>query len=179
VSPRAAEYSEIADQVVHYPYDPRRSTQLLEELGYTRAPDGVFGDASGQRLQVELRTTGDLDLHQKMIFPVASYWQQVGVGVDPVVIPIQRQRDREYRSNSPGFELLQQGNDLGSLATLHSREAPLTENGYTGRSKNRYRNPEFDALIDKYFVTIARADRMRMLGQIVHHIGDQATILGI
>ena len=97
----------------------------------------------------------------------------------PVVIPIQRQRDREYRSNSPAFQLLQQGNDLGSLATLHSREAPVPENNYTGRSKNRYRNADFDALIDRYFVTISRPERMRVLGQIVHHMTDQATILGI
>jgi peptide/nickel transport system substrate-binding protein len=179
VSPRAPEYPDIADQIVRYPFDPRRSTQMIEELGYVRGGDGFYRDGQGQRLDVELRTTGDLDLHQKMIFPIANYWQQVGVGVETNVIPIQRQRDREYRSNSPAFEMLQQGNDLGSLATLHSREAPVSENGYTGRSKNRYRNAEFDALIDRYFVTIQRPERMRVLGQIIHHISDQATIMGI
>jgi len=178
LSPKAPEYRDIESSVVHYPFDPRRSTQILDELGYSRGADG-YRDANGQRLEVELRTTGDLDLHQKMIFPVASYWQAIGVGVDPVVIPIQRQRDREYRSNSPAFELLQQGNDLPGLATLHSRESPVPDNGYTGRSKNRYRNPEFDALIDRYFITISRPERMQVLGQIVNHIGDQATILGI
>ena len=179
VNPRAPEYPDIANQVVRHAYDPRRSTQLIDDLGYTKGADGGYRDPAGQRLEVELRTTGDLDLHQRMVFPIASYWQQVGVGVNPVIIPIQRQRDREYRSNSPAFEMLQQGNDLPSLSTLHSREAPLPENNYVGRSKNRYRNAEFDALIDRFFVTISRPERMDLLGQINNHISDRVTIMGI
>ena len=113
------------------------------------------------------------------IFPIADAWQRVGVGVEPNVIPVQRQRDREYRANSPAFEMLQQGNDLPSLTTHHSREIPLPDNNYTGRSKNRYRNAELDTLIDRFYVTIPRPERTQMLGDIMHILSDQVAPLGI
>ncbi|MPZ15026.1 MAG: hypothetical protein GEU73_11485 [Chloroflexi bacterium] len=179
VSPTAAEYRDMEPQIVRYEYDPARAARLLEELGYTKGSDGILHDGDGERLDVELRTTADNDIHRATIFPVADAWQRLGVGVEPNVIPIQRQRDREYRANSPAFEMLQQGNDLPSLATHHSREIPLPENDFTGRSKHRYRNAEFDSLIDRYFVTISRPERMQVLGQLMHHISDQLIIMGL
>jgi peptide/nickel transport system substrate-binding protein len=179
VSPAMAEYRVVEDQIVRYEYDPGRATQVIEALGYAKAPDGFFRDAAGQRLSVELRTTADNDIHRATVFPIADAWQRVGVGVEPNVIPVQRQRDREYRANSPAFEMLQQGNDLPSLATHHSREIPVADNNYVGRSKHRYQNAEFDALIDGYFSTIARPERMRVLGQLMHKITDELTIMGL
>jgi hypothetical protein len=40
-------------------------------------------------------------------------------------------------------------------------------------------NPDFDALIDKYFMTIPKAERNQVMGQIVHQISDQLIIMGI
>ncbi len=179
VSPRAPEYPDIQDRIVRYSYDPQRAIQLIEGLGYSRGADGMFRDPTGQPLALELRTTGDLDLHRKAILAVTDYWQRVGIVVDPVIIPIQRQRDREYRSQFPAFELLQQGNDLGSLVVLHGRETPLPETNWNGRNKARYRNPDFDALIDRYFVTIDRKERMEVLGEIIHHTTDQLNVMGL
>jgi peptide/nickel transport system substrate-binding protein len=178
VNPSAPEYRAIERSIVRYDYDPRRSASLLEELGYARSGDS-YRDRSGERLSVELRTTADNELHSRVIFPIVDYWQRLGVGVEPNLIPVQRQRDREYRANSPAFEMLQQGNDLGSLVTHHSREIPLPDNNFVGRSKHRYRNAEFDSLIDRHFATIPTAERMDVLAQLMHHITDQLVIMGI
>jgi peptide/nickel transport system substrate-binding protein len=179
VPPSMAESKDLEGAVVRYDYDPARATQAIEALGYTKGSDGYFRDAAGQRLNVELRTTADNDIHRATVLPIADGWQRIGVGVEPNIIPVQRQRDREYRANSPAFEMLQQGNDFPSLATHHSREIPLPENDFVGRSKSRYRNAEFDALIERYFVTIPRAERTQVLGQIVHHITDQVVMMGL
>jgi len=179
VPPNMAEYKDVEGSAVRYEYDPARATQAIEALGYTKGSDGFFRDAAGQRLSVELRTTADNDIHRATMLPIADGWQRIGVGVEPNIIPVQRQRDREYRANSPAFELLQQGDDVPSLATHHSREIPLPENDYTGRSKSRYRNAEFDALIERLFVTIPRPERTQVLGQIVHHISDQVIMMGL
>jgi hypothetical protein len=34
-------------------------------------------------------------------------------------------------------------------------------------------NPDLDALIERYYVTIPRPERMQVAGQIVHHLSDQ------
>lgn len=53
VSPALREYAAIQDAVVRYQYDPRKSAQILEELGYRKAMDGLYEDAGGQRLSFE------------------------------------------------------------------------------------------------------------------------------
>ena len=40
-------------------------------------------------------------------------------------------------------------------------------------------NPELDALIDRYLVTIPWAERMQVGQQIVHHISEQLPIMGL
>src|SRR5205085_12153330 len=90
------DYPFIVDSVVKYDYDPRRSAQLIESLGYTRGPDGIYRDSAGQRLSVEIRATGT-DVNTKSMFSIADYWQRVGVGAEQVQIPPQRASDLEYR----------------------------------------------------------------------------------
>ncbi len=176
--PNEPEFNEVQDAVVRYEYDPRRASQLIEETGHTRAADGLYRDGAGQRLTVELSATAS-DQNTKPLFAVADYWQRVGVGVDPVVIPIQRQRDREYRATFPAFTLQGGESGVGRLKELHSVQARLPENNYTGGNYSRYRTPEFDALIERFVTTIPRAERMQVLKQVVHHMSDQLNMMNL
>ena len=50
-----AEYQETESGIVRYEYDPRRATQMLEELRYAKRADGMFRDVAGAPLQMEVR----------------------------------------------------------------------------------------------------------------------------
>ena len=182
LNPEDPDYPAIASSVVRYDFDSTRATQMMEELGYRRAADGVLRDSSGQRIDMELRTTdGDL-LRQKVLLSAADFWQRMGIAAEPYIVPRQRAQDQEYRATFPAFELVRQPNSQSSLASLHSRAARLPENNFVGvggTNYARYMNPEFDALIDRFFVTIPKDDRVRTLGQIVNHISDQLNVLGL
>jgi peptide/nickel transport system substrate-binding protein len=184
VSPAQPEYSDVQAGVVRYPYDPRQSAQLMEELGYARGADGLYHERmnpSGPALRVEIRTTSGDDLRDKVLFALANGWQQGGVGVDTLVIPRQRADDREYRVTRPAFEMVRQPNDLteGALMRLHSSEAALPENSFRRANRVRYMNPELDGFIDRYLVTIPVPQRMAEARGIVHHISDQLPIMGL
>jgi peptide/nickel transport system substrate-binding protein len=182
LSPDDPDYRDVESRVVRYEFDPRRSGQMIEGLGYTRGSDGIFRDPAGQRLSLEPRTTaGDL-LREKVLLAVADDWQRIGVAAEPYIIPRQRAQDQEYRATFPAFELVRQPNTNAAIASLHSRAARLPENNYVGvggTNYARYMNPQFDALIDRFFVTIPRAERVRVLGDIVNHISDQLTAMGV
>jgi ABC-type transport system substrate-binding protein len=94
-----------------------------------------------------------------------------------VVIPPQRAADLEYRATFPGFAVQNQSNSLADLSRLHGREARTAENRYAGGNNARYMNPEFDALLDRFFATIPWEARTQVLGQIVHHMGEQLNVL--
>jgi peptide/nickel transport system substrate-binding protein len=178
LAPNQAQYRDIEARVMKYEYDPRRATQMIEGLGFSRGPDGLFQDPSGQRLSVELRTTNVNTLQISAQATVADYWQRIGVGVDQVVVPAQRQNDFEYRSTYPGFELLVgTPHDLDGIGGFHSSKARLPENNFVGSTHSRYMNPELDSYIDRYFVTIPTAERLQLLGQIATHMAENVAVM--
>ncbi|MBM2813228.1 MAG: hypothetical protein HW416_3987, partial [Chloroflexi bacterium] len=176
VTPSDREYGEIAARVVNYPFDPRRATQLIDSLGYTRGLDGTYRDAAGQRLGIEVRTGAGDELQEKLILTIADYWQQAGVAAEPLIFPAQRSNDLEFRQTRPAFEMVRQPSEI---IRFHGSSTPLPENGYRGNNRTRYRNAELDAMIDRYFVTIPWTERMEVLGQIVHHLSDQLVAMGV
>jgi hypothetical protein len=103
----------------------------------------------------------------------------IGVGVQTVVDSPQRARDREYSAIRPAFHLARNDNIVHSLIRFQGSQTPLPENNYVGQNRNRYMNPEFDALLDRYFTTIPKQDRLNVLGQIVHHMTDRLTNLDL
>lgn len=177
LDPGQPQYQEIERTLPRYEYDPRRAGQLIEELGYQRGADGLYRDGSGQGLSVELRNFG---VGGQPTFAVGDYWKQAGVPTEVVIIPEQRSRDNEYRMTYPGFQVLQQGNDVRGLRNLHSREVALPENNYVvNNNKARYSNPEYDALVDRYFITIPAGERSQILGQLIRHLAEQLPALGL
>ncbi len=175
IPPQAGEYAATESAAIRYEYDTRAAAQLIEGLGYTRTPDGLR-DASGQKLTVELRT-GGLQVAQKALFPIRDYWQQVGVGVDTVVIPPQQYDDREYRITRPAFELSRQSASVTAVAQYNSQNVPSPENRWTGSNRIRYQNPEFDELSDRLLITIPWTERIDLLRQIIRHMSERALIL--
>jgi peptide/nickel transport system substrate-binding protein len=176
--PSDPEYRETEASVVRYAYDPRRSMQLLEELGYVRRPDGAFQDQAGQRLSVDVNTTS-ADFNQKTILSVADSWQRIGVGVDVTIVPPQRARDLEYRANFPAFTMTGARNGVRTLRNLHSSQTPLPETNYVGNNSSRYRSGELDGLIDTYFRTIPRPERILVLSQILRHVSENLNWMGL
>jgi ABC-type transport system substrate-binding protein len=89
--------------------------------------------------------------------------------------------ERDFRANYPGFEIVRQPNDLyvASVLRYHGSQSPTAENNYAGTNRTRYRNPEYNALLDRYAATIPKPDRLQVLGQILHHMSDQLNIMGL
>jgi peptide/nickel transport system substrate-binding protein len=180
VSAREADYPNLEPFIVKYDYDPRRAADLIQTLGYTRGGDGFFRDAGGEKLSVQLRSGATRDVSEKAILSAGDYWQQIGVASEIWITPPQLQRDREYRSTYPAFEIAQQPNDLDSLDRYHSSKTPLPENNYvvTG-NRARYKSAELDSVIERYVVTIPRQERLQLTGQIIRHLTENVVHLSL
>jgi peptide/nickel transport system substrate-binding protein len=173
VHPSEPEYPEVERGIVRVEYDTRRASQILEGMGYARRDGGFYQDAAGERLAFELRAVPN-DAHIKILAALSDAWGRQGIHAEQLVIPRQRALELEYRANFPALEAI--GHPI-DIERFHSREARLAERGYTGGNNARYMNPEMDALVDRYFTTIPKADRTRVLAQIVNHVSDQAVVL--
>lgn len=176
LDPSDPDLSPAESRVVRYEYDPGRAVQMLGALGYTRGPDGMFRDANNQLLSVELRTSAGQTV-EKATAAVANFWRSVGVTIDEVRVPPQRQEDLPYRATHPGFAMQRNPYGTAAVPRLHGNAAPRLENNWAGSNFSRYMNSEFDALIDDFQRAIPTADRVRLFGEIIHHMTDQLTVL--
>jgi peptide/nickel transport system substrate-binding protein len=184
-TPILPEYAEVAQSFVRYEYDPARARQEIQALGYTPGPDGIGRDSAGNPLSVEIQTIALPDINQRTLLVVADSWQRVGVGVEPNVVPAQRVSDPAYRASFPGFQLLRYPSDVFSNGAggFHSLAARLPENNFIARGPggginwSRYASPELDALVDRFFATVPRRERLQVAGQILHHATDQVLVI--
>jgi peptide/nickel transport system substrate-binding protein len=175
--PGTADAKTTEPQIVRYPFDAQRAGQMIEALGYAKGPDGAFRDASGQKLTVEVRAAAQRDLHIKTLFPVVHYWQQLGVDAQPLVLPAQNATNLEEQATFPGLQVLRQPAGRDKMTSFHSAEARVAERNFTGGNNGRYMNPELDTVVDRYTVTIPRAERVQLMGQIVRILTDQLPVL--
>jgi peptide/nickel transport system substrate-binding protein len=176
VFPTLVEGKEIEPALVRYEYDPRRAAQMIEGLGYSKASDGFFRDASGQQLRIEVRATQG-EINPKTMAAASDFLQRSGIAMDQVIIPLQLVSDQQYRATFPGLIVNGGGGDADQLEYNHSREARLQETNWTGQNRSRYMNAELDALIDSYVATIPFGPRMDVARQIARHVTDNLPIM--
>jgi peptide/nickel transport system substrate-binding protein len=182
ISPEHPEYRGIESSIVKLDYEPRRALQLMESTGLTRGPDGMFRDTSGVPLTLKIQTTVN-DTNQKTALATADFWQRVGLTGDVAVISPAMVGVWQDRYSYPGFDLVNQGSGVRGLKSLlHSAAAPLPERNYTAPNapynRGSYLNPEYDALLDRYFTTIPAAERMQALARVIHWQTDLQLVIG-
>ncbi len=169
IYPTLAEGKEAESSAVRYDFDPRRAQQLIESLGMTKGGDGLYRDPSGQPMKIEVRATNS-DINTKTLLSVSDYLQRVGLAIDQVVIPGQLVSDQEYRAKFSGLIINGGGGGATELENFHSAKVRTAESRYTGGNRAGYRNPEVDALIDRYTMTIPFGPRVELVKQITRHV---------
>jgi peptide/nickel transport system substrate-binding protein len=180
VNPMTPDYNLVEPSVATYSYDTRTAGQTLTELGYTRGADGMLRDAAGRPLTLEIRYPIQNDIHAKMTAAVADYWQQLGVAIEQVAIPIPRMQDREYVSIFPHFHLVENSIDttVRNAMRFHTQGTALPENRFHANGNySRYIHPELDASLEAYVTTIPRAERMQALASAARHMSEHLSTL--
>ncbi len=107
MSPSDPEFSDVQSAASHFEFDPHRAAQLIEGLGYAKGPDGLYRDASSEKLSIQIRSNGE-PITQTGVVPIASMWSTLGVDTQPDVLSTQRLNDREYLATFPYFRLMRQ-----------------------------------------------------------------------
>ena len=180
MTPASAEFAALESQVTKYEYDPRKTAQGLEGLGFKKGADGFYVDPSGSKLSIEIRTSTQ-DLAQKTTFAVANGWESQGIGATTLVPAAAQNTDREFRFTYSGFTLSEGGSaaEITQIRNLVSAQVPAANNDYRGNNTSRYANPEYDRLVDRFNQSIPKADRTAALTAIGKHISENLPVMGL
>jgi peptide/nickel transport system substrate-binding protein len=162
-SPRADYYPAIEQVITKRPYDLRTAQRLLEEAGYARGSDGIYGSPSGERMQLEVWTTGGAVFERENRIFVDSL-RQVGVDAIPQALGPVRLRDAEFRAKVPGFFVGGGGDQRLFDYTMDAIARP--ENRWQGQNRTGWESPEYQRLSQAYTGTLDPGERVKQLAQM-------------
>ncbi len=155
VPPRAPNnlLEQVERAITRYPYDPRRSEQLMNEAGFTKDRDGFFADASGQRFVADFERNRASDRERLQLIMV-DIWKRAGFEVRPYELPV-GEPPREARYTFPGI----QGQGSANEGTWASANIGSAQNRWTGNNRSGFSHAEYDRLYDAFGGTLDQAER--------------------
>ncbi len=176
--PRTVPYfAELDRAITKYPYDPRRSEQLMAEAGYSKGPDGTYTDASGERFRFDLWGDAGVQL-EKDLAVLGDGWRRVGYDPRLFVLPIAQLRDGRYRTTFKGLYSGTSGAAADNrLEHFTSGSIPSPETRWTGNNYGGWSNEEFDRLYEAFLTTLDRAERNRQVIQMLKIVSQDVAIM--
>jgi peptide/nickel transport system substrate-binding protein len=133
-----------------YPYDTAAARKLLDEAGFATMRNNVRQNAAGERLSVELGTTAGNRVRELVAQVIQSQLRQVGIEVrinaEPPRVFFEAMNRRSY--GGLGMYAWVQRPQGVPRSSLHSKEIPTAENGWSGQNYSGYANPQMDKALD-------------------------------
>jgi peptide/nickel transport system substrate-binding protein len=166
IIPPTVDYYPALDRVLpKYPFDPRRSEQLMADAGFTKGPDGTYSSSSEGRLSPELKTNGGAQFEFEMSV-LAGTWRQAGFDFREAVNPAALAQDSQVRASFPS--LFAASSSLGepALVGYTTSGIPRPENRWTGGNRGGWSNAEFDRLAERFTATLDRTQRGLVIAEM-------------
>lgn len=161
-SPRAP-YAALVDQALtKYPFDLRRTQQLLEQAGLPRGGDGFFTGPDGEPFRPDLWYIENPTQEGENAIIVNSL-RQAGIDAHSAVVPIARTADGELRSTVNAFYTTGGGGFEGGFSALASASIPSPQTRWQGGNHGGWSNGEYDRLWDALNSTLNVTERIQQM----------------
>lgn len=158
IAPEHVHYAEIDRAISKYPYDPRRTEQLLSEVGVVKQADGFYRSASGEPFHLQM-----LGENENELVLLADSFRRAGVsaGIDHLTPALVS--DRELQTVYPALSIRSNHFELiGFFATFSTGRIASQQTRWSGSNRGGYSNPEYDRLFDTQEASLNEAERARM-----------------
>ncbi|MBX9946007.1 MAG: peptide ABC transporter substrate-binding protein [Reyranella sp.] len=162
-----------------YDYDPAAARKLLDDAGFATQRNGVRQNAAGERLSIELATTAGNRVRELVAQVIQSQLRQVGVDVrikaEPPRIFFEAMNRRTF--GALGMYAWVQRPEGVPRSSLHSKEIPSAQNGFSGQNYPGYANPEMDAALDAAERELDEGKRRVLFAEIQRLAADDLPVL--
>lgn len=182
--------AEVERAITRYPYDPRRSEQLMEEAGFPKDTSGFFstvaersrdqttgpqtgdGRQTGQRLEFDFWEDGSTIFEREQQI-MADTWTRAGFGMRTYIIPAAQQGDSQLRATFPGLYATSASGDEKRIGLFTAGELATASNRWRGGNRAGWSQPEFERLWDAYNTELDPARRTQVIVSMMKVLGDE------
>ncbi len=171
-------YEEIEASLVRYPYDARRSEQLLNEAGFRKGTDGFFTHPADGRLDLELKVNASAQYEAERSI-VADLLRQTGVAIQEATLPAAQAQDGQVRASFPALYPFSTGASETSLRNFGSAAIPTRDNRWTGSNRGGWSSAEYDGLLEAFNVTLDPSERVRQIARLARLISEDLPAISL
>lgn len=172
VSPRLDYYGDLDRTISKYPYDPRQTEQLMNEVGFARGADGIYTSPNEGRFTPEVRINA-AGQNEAEATIMADSLRRAGMESSVYVIPQALTTDAQFRASFPS--LTGTGSELSGdppVGNLTAAEIPGPDNRWRGSNRGGFNNPEFERLASAYDATLERTARNQLVVQLMKVVSE-------
>ncbi len=178
LTPRTPYYADVDKTIAKYPYDLRRTEQLLNQAGFSKADDGFYAGPEDGRLILEVMRDGG-NAYERELAAMADGWRQAGIDTrQSQTVAVNQMGNSELRNSFPAFYSTATGSggedNLGSFTTA---SIPTPANRWNGNNRSAWPNAEYDALWTAFNSTLDRSERNRQAVQMARLLSEELPII--
>lgn len=166
ITTEAPYYAELDRAIVKYPYDVRRSEQLMNEAGLARGRDNLYLKASGDGLSLPYLVVGGTEYERQGAI-MTDTWRRAGFDIQQSILPAVQMRDNHARASFPGVLHNPLGAGEKAAAYFTSAQAGTLANRWGGNNRGGWSSPEYERLFEAFMTTLDRSERDRQLIQMM------------
>ena len=174
VAPSTPYFADAQRAVATYPYDPRRTEQLMGEAGLTRDTDGVFG-TRGERFRPDFWITAGTQSERAGAI-VAETWRRAGVDAQLFVLSLVAGRDNEVRATFPGLTQVGLSSREETVENFVSSQIGTAANRWRGNNRGGWLNTDVDRLYDAFNSTLERKQRDAQMIEIARLVSENVPV---
>ncbi len=177
VAPPIVSYYEAVERTAaRYPYDVRRTEQLMADLGLVKGSDGFFTSSTTGRHAPEVVGVSEGQEGQETTIVVDSL-RRAGIDAQLRLVPAAlMQQSDEMKATYPAWRVNNHYTTatppLGEDRMLGSRAATV-DNRWSGTNKSGWSHAEHDRLFDGWNRALDRGERNQLMVQIVRLTSDE------
>jgi peptide/nickel transport system substrate-binding protein len=175
LNPSIDYFGRVEPRVAKYPFDLRRSEQLLAEAGFTKGSDGLYASPTLGRLSFEHKVNdGAQNVNEGAI--LSKGWRDLGIDVQEAVLPRAQIQNGEVRNTYPGIFTYSSNGDEGVLDGYIGDQIGRPENRWAGNNRGGWVSPEYDRLHNAYSTTLETGPRVDYAAQMVKLVNDELPV---
>jgi ABC-type transport system substrate-binding protein len=152
VAPKSIHGPAVERAITKFPYDLRRTEQLMGEAGFTKR-DGFYTNVQGNRLNFEVKINASPEFEAERTV-IASGWRDAGFEIQEVSNPAALSQDPRVRNE---------------YRSIYVNSTTVTTDALTPNFVNNgnFADPEFDRLSSLLQVTLLPQQRQEIMVQLV------------
>jgi peptide/nickel transport system substrate-binding protein len=172
IHPDVPYFADVDRVITRYPYDPRRSEQLMAEAGFTKGGDGTFTSGGERFAPVFWEESGSQNEKELNVF--LATFRPAGFDMQPFVLNAAQLRDAQLRAGYPAMYTTQGGAATEDrLDTFSSSAIPRQSNRWQGNNRGGWSHPEYDRLWDEFTKALDRSERNRQVTQMMRILSEE------